>query len=377
LQVSRRHRGRLVRGLLRFVLMVVLPVAACVYGAIWWGKSARYIVTENAYVKSNILAIAPEIDGKVVTVEVTENAAVRKGEPLFRINPRPFEIAVEAARQQLRAARSEIEAKRAEYRGGLEETRMAEERGRYVSREMQRQQTLLERGAATQSKLDERQHEAEMAARAIRMMGERNRKILVELGGSLELPTEQHPKVMKAQADLDKALLDLERTVVRAPADGIASNVKLQAGEYVEEAKPALTMVETGNTWIEANLKETQLTFLKVAQKAELVTDAYPDFKFKARVESLSPATGAEFALLPPQNASGNWVKVVQRLPVRLYVEPEQGLPVLRAGMTVTVSIDSERDRSLRVLVRELAQMLGIEGWLPNGFVNLFPADQG
>ena len=374
LQVTRHRRGRLTRALMRFVLMLVLPLAACIYGAIWWGQSARYIVTENAYVKSNILAIAPEIDGKVASVAATENAAMRRGDVLFRIDARPFEIAVDAARQQLRGARTEIEAKRAEYRGGLEETRMAEERGRYMSREMLRQQTLIERGASTQAKLDERQHEAEMASRSIRMMSERNRKTLVELGGTLDLPSDQHPKVMKAQADLDKALLDLERTTIRAPADGIASNVRLQAGEYVEAAKPAMTMVETGSTWIEANLKETQLTFLKVAQKAELVSDAYPDFRFKARVESLSPATGAEFALLPPQNASGNWVKVVQRVPVRLYVEPQPDMPSLRSGMTVTVTIDSERDRSLRILVREFVALLGIAGFVPDAFINLFPA---
>ena len=151
----------------------------------------------------------------------------------------------------------------------------------------------------------------------------------------------------------DAARLDLERTVVRAPVGGIVSNVKLQAGEYVNSGKPVFSIIARQQPWVEANLKETELTHIHVGQKATVVVDAYPDLVWQAEVQSISPATGAEFAVLPPQNATGNWVKVVQRLPVRLQLQERPGAPPLRAGMTVSASIDTVRERHLLTVIKE------------------------
>ena len=171
--------------------------------------------------------------------------------------------------------------------------------------------------------------------------------MLAALGGDPEMPTDEHPLVREKKAERDSAKLDLERTTIKAPIGGTAVNVKLQPGEQVKAATPLFVLVSKTRPWVEANMKETDLTHVKPGQKASVVLDIYPDVTWSAEVESISPATGAEFAILPPQNASGNWVKVVQRLPVRVRLLPSQGEPPLRAGMTATVTIDINRQRSL------------------------------
>jgi len=361
--------------MVRFLLMVVAPLAAVIYGALWWGHSQRYVTTENAYVKSNIIAIASEVVGRVVEVNAEEHRQVRQGDILLRLDPRPYEVAVAGARADLAGARSEIEALRAQYRSGIAAERELAQRVRYLEREFERQQQLAQRGVATQVRLDDAAHQLETARLAQRGQVERNRIVLAELGGDANIPAEQHPKFLHALARVDEAELNLSRTVIRAPADGIASNVRLQVGEYVKDEDPIFSVIESGYTWIEANLKETQLTHLLLGHRATVIADAYPDVTFEAVVQTISPATGAEFALLPPQNASGNWVKVVQRLPVRLVIEEKPGQPVLRAGMSVGVSIDTERDRSTRTLVREVLAWLGLDGIVPQSMLAFLPGD--
>ena len=155
--------------------------------------------------------------------------------------------------------------------------------------------------------------------------------------------------------------MNLERTVVRSPTQGVVSNVDLQVGEYVEEGKPVFSLMSTSGLWVEANLKETQLTHVREGQNATLSVDAYPQFEWESRVASLSPGTGAEFSLLPPQNATGNWVKVVQRVPVRLDIVQDPDAPTLRAGMSVTVKIDTEYERPLPGFVQSALAIVGYE----------------
>ena len=173
------------------------------------------------------------------------------------------------------------------------------------------------------------------------------RRVLTALNGDPELPADDHPLVREKSAARERAALDLARTTVRAPVDGVVVNLRVQRGEQVKASTPLFALVALSRPWIEANFKETELTHVRVGQKARIVLDTYPDSAWEAVVDSVSPATGAEFAILPPQNASGNWVKVVQRLPVKLRVLPHQGEPPLRAGMTATVSIDTGRQRSI------------------------------
>ena len=360
-----RRRPGLPRRLLRFVLLLVVPVVAVGYGAVWWGESMRWVTTENAYVRANVVAISADVAGRVIEVDVKENQKVQRGQLLFRIDPRPFEIEVENRRAELAAVRAEIESKRAEYRSELQSVREAQEKVRFLDGEVSRQRQLTQRGVGTGVKLDEVEHQLELARRAVETANGEAQTILAELGGNVNIRAEQHPKFQAKLAELDRAELDFDRTSILAPSSGVVGNVKLQLGEYVRSGTAIFSLVQTDSPWVEANLKETQLTHVRLGQKATIVADAYPDISYRTTVQSISPATGAEFSLLPPQNASGNWVKVVQRVPVRFAIEPEPDQPPLRSGMTVTVSIDTERDRSPKTMLREAVAWLGLDGVLP------------
>nr|MBC8240484.1 HlyD family secretion protein [Alphaproteobacteria bacterium] len=348
-----RRRRRWIQGLTRFVLMLVIPILGVLYGAGLWAESLRYVNTENAYVKSHVLAVSADISGRVVEINARDNQAIKRGDTLFRIDPHSFQLEVDAKLAEFDTIRLEIEAKRIAYRAGLRAIEEARESVRYMDQEYVRAAELTKRGVGTTFKADSAKHDLEMAKRQLSTQVESNKMVLAELGGDPNRPADQDPEYHKVLADYGVAQLDLERTVVRAPVDGIASNVKLRLGEYVRAGTPVFAMVESGDLWIEANLKETQLTFVRLGQKATVVADAYPDESYNAVVESISPATGAEFALLPPQNASGNWVKVVQRIPLRLRITDVEGRKSLRAGMTVTISIDTERERSLGRVIHD------------------------
>lgn len=369
----RNVTGFVLRRLLRPVLLIGVPAVGLFYGAMLWAANSRYITTENAYVKANLTAISADLDGRVIEVGVRENDLVTRGQVLFRLDPRPFDIAVAGARAALGNARAEIEALKAAYRTGLQQVAEAETRIAYMQRQFNRQQTLNSRGVATEARLDEARNDLDIAQRELATLRERIKQVLAELGGDPALPVEAHPKFQQALAALERAQLDVDHTHILAPADGTVSNINLQIGEYVEEGKALFALIERSGQWVETNLKETQLTHVRLGQKAQLVADAYPDATCAAVVDSLSPATGAEFALLPPQNASGNWVKVVQRLPVRLRLDDGCDRDKLRAGMSVAVKIDTERDRSLRVVVQETLRDWGLDGIVPAGLVAMLP----
>lgn len=356
-----RHQLSLLRPLVRLLLMVALPLAAAIYGAVWWGQSMRYITTENAYVKADVIAISADVTGRIIDIDARENERVNGGQVLLRIDPRTFEIVIAEAKAELDRVGAEIEATRAQYRSGLREVQSHQERVRYLQGEFERQQTLNRRGVGTGARLDEARHELEMARREVVTAGERNRKLLAELLGNPEIKATAHPKYLAALAKLDRAELDFDRTNVLAPADGIVGNIKLQVGEYVEEGDALFSLVLIDRPWIEANLKETQLTHVRVGQAVTFVVDSYPDTEWRGSIASIAPATGAEFSLLPPQNASGNWVKVVQRVPVRIELASPRPELALRAGMTVQVSIDTGREHDPYALVRDAMALIGAE----------------
>lgn len=355
-----RRRSGLPRRLLRFVLLLVVPVVAVGYGAVWWGESMRWVTTENAYVKANVVAISADVSGRVIEVAVKENQRVNRGQLLFRLDPRPFEIDVENRRAELAGVRAEIESKRAEYRSELQSAREAQEKVRYLEGEVARQRQLTQRGVGTAVKMDEVEHQLELSRRGLETANGEAQMILAELGGNANIRAEQHPKFQAKLAELDKAELDFERTSILAPSNGIVGNVKLQLGEYVRSGTAMFSLVQTDAPWVEANLKETQLTHVRLGQQATIVADAYPDVAYRTTVQSISPATGAEFSLLPPQNASGNWVKVVQRVPVRILIERHEDDPPLRAGLSTEVSIDTEHHRELPGPFAKLAEAVGL-----------------
>lgn len=352
---------RFIRRATRTALLLIVPACILMAGAYWFMTSGRYVTTENAYVKSEIIAVSPSIDGRVVDVLVSDNERVRRGDVLFRLNARPHQIAVDQAESKLAAARQEIDRRRAEFRQVQAEIEEAQERVSYFSNEFNRQQALASRGVATRASLDEAQFELMTARQAVNTLRQKSQTVLASLGGDPLKAAELHPLFTEAEAELNQAKLRLEYTNIVAPHDGIVSQMRLQSGEWVEEGDPVFGVISTEGLWVEANLKETQLTHMREGQPVEVEIDAYPGVKWPATIGSISPATGAEFAVLPPQNASGNWVKVVQRLPVRIEILEFVDRPVLRAGMTATITVDTEQDKSFDTVWGQYMETL--DGW--------------
>ena len=377
-----RRSGRFV---LRTVLLVVVPLAAVLASLYLYAESGRYVTTENAYIKSNIVAVSSDVSGRVEWVGVDDNALVRAGQILFRLDQRPFRIAYDRSEAELDLVRTEVEHLRTDYHEAVARMAAEEERVQFLARRLARQKTLKERKLGSEQAYDEAAHDLSLAQRQVRVLRQRVQRALRSLGGDPDMAAEEHPRFLRARAERDQAAIALADTTVEAPVDGVVSNMKLQAGEYVEEGHAVFSIIENGKVWIEANLKETDLTHVLEGQSASITVDAYPGVEWPATVDAIAPATGAEFSVLPPQNATGNWVKVVQRIPVLLDVEqPPKGNP-LRAGMTVTVSIDTERERTMPEPLRlwfdddVLAQVrtLGRSLRAPIGFVSSAQAAGG
>ena len=344
-----RGLGRLA---LRTVLLVVVPVVAVLVGVYIYAESGRFVTTENAYIKSNVVAISSDVSGRVEWVGVDDNSLVRKGQILFRLDQRPFRIALERAEAELELVRTQVEQLRADYHEAVARVATEAERVRFLDRQLARQQTLKERKLASEQAYDVAAHDFSLAKRQVRVLRQRVQGVLQSLGGNPDIRAEEHPRFLRARTERDQAAIALADTSIEAPVDGVVSNMKLQAGEYVEEGHAVFSIIENRKVWVEANLKETQLTHILEGQSASIAVDAYPGVEWPATVDAIAPATGAEFSVLPPQNATGNWVKVVQRIPVLLDVEqPPKGHP-LRAGMTVTVAIDTERERAMPASLR-------------------------
>jgi membrane fusion protein (multidrug efflux system) len=345
----------------RVVLLVVVPLVAVVAGLYVYATGGREVETDNAYVKANIVPISSVVSGRVIEVLARDNERVEAGAPLFRLDPEPFQIAVDGARAQMDVVRTDVQSLRAEYRVTLQDAAEARSGIDFLEKQLARQEYLKEKGMTRGDTYDEARHNVEAAKRRLDSIREKTNRVIAELSGDPNMPVERLPRYAEARAAYDAAMLDLSRALIKAPFTGVVSNMKLQVGEFVEKGAPMFSLVESGPLWIEANYKETQLTYMTVGQPAKVVADAYPDHEWPASVEAIASATGAEFAVLPPQNATGNWVKVVQRVPVRIKVEQSPGMPQLRAGMTVAVTVDTGRPRGLPRAVQKMID----NGWLP------------
>ena len=377
-----RRAGRLA---LRTVLLVVAPLAAAAVGVYLYAESGRYVTTENAYIKSNVVAISSDVSGRVEWVGVDDHALVRKGQILFRLDQQPFRIALDRAEAQLALVRTQVENLRTDYHEAVARVAAEEERVKFLARQLSRQKRLKDLELGSEQAYDVAAHDLSLAERQVRVLRRRVQRALQSLGGDPGMAVEAHARYLRARAERDQAAIAFADTSIEAPVDGITSNMKLQAGEYVEEGEAVFTIIEHGRIWVEANLKETQLTHVLEGQLASVTVDAYPGVEWSATVDAIAPATGAEFSVLPPQNATGNWVKVVQRIPVLLDVEQPPGGSPLRAGMTVAVSIDTERERTMPESLRPwfdddvLAQVrtLGRSLRAPAGFVSSAQAAGG
>lgn len=326
-----------------FALGIVVASAVTVW-AIWGGGSSVH--TENAYVKADKISLAPEVSGIVAEVAVRANQAVNKGDLLVQLDDTPFRLAVAEAEAHLAQVKNQVHARQAEYAEAEAELQQAQTDAEFFRRQLERNEKLG-KVALSESQLDESRQKLDQARARIAISSEKLASLRAELGGNSQVPLEQQADVMVAQAQLDKARYQLLRTRIVAPVAGVIANEAPQVGEMAPAGLSVVSMLGTEAMWVEANLKETQLENVRAGQQAEITVDAYPGVKFQALVESLSGASGSEFALIPPQNASGNWVKVVQRVPVRLRLLPAEDRPVLRAGMSAEVEIDISEDKKL------------------------------
>ncbi len=339
----------------RRVLLLAGPLAILAGGLYFYLHGGRVVTSDNAYVHADKLTVTTEVAGAVTEVDVRENQRVTAGQVLFRLDDELYRIAVAQAVAQLNGVRLDLGTLRGTYQQKLAAIDEAREAAGFAERELRRQEELSRTQVASVAQLDEARHAVDAAHRRMQVLEKDAATVLASLGG-LDRPDEQNPRFVQAKAQLDKAERDLRNTVIRAPISGIAANVtNLPVGSFLEPAQPAFTLVATDHVWIEANLKETELTYLRAGNPVTIEVDTYPHHKWVGRVADIGPATGAEFALIPPQNASGNWVKTVQRIPVRVRIESQDPRRPLRTGMSAEVSIDTGHTRSLR----DLAQVFG------------------
>ncbi|MGQ9425787.1 HlyD family secretion protein [Gilvimarinus sp. F26214L] len=330
----------------RILLLVVVP-AIVLGGALGiYLHGGRFVETDNAYVKADVVPISAEVSGTISRVHVSANQAVEAGQLLFSIDSEPFAVNVEKARAKLAQVRTELAALQSSYREADARIGLAASNLAFAIRELERQRDLQGRDFVSASALDTLNQQVEVHRREQELVRLDLQRIAASLGGDADRPLEKHPAYRAALADLEEARLQLRRVDVRAPRNGTLSKAPL-VGQYIRAGNMITALVCNDQVWVEANLTEKELTHLRIGQVATVELDSYPGRRWHGSVESISPATGAEFSIIPAQNATGNWVKVPQRVPVRIRLESGGDAPPLRAGLSAVVEIDTRHQRKL------------------------------
>jgi len=324
----------------RRLMLWGIPLVVTVVAVYLYGSSGRYVSTDNAYIQRDRVDVVPQVSGDVVEIYVKENDRVSAGQVILSIDDRNFKIAVDAAESRLATARSEVASAQAAYREKSGEIELARRASEYSVREFQRQDELAVRKLVPQSTLDSAHRSAELASGSVGVLQLQQAQLGAQLGGTPAAPVDSYPQVRAAAAEVERAKLDLSRTRLLAPQAGSISHLP-KVGSRVEIGRAAFAIVTDRNVWVEANFKETDLEWVRPGQPVDVEIDTYSSHRWKGQVQSIAQATGAEFSLLPAQNASGNWVKVVQRIPVRIALVAGANDPPLRDGMSATVDIDT------------------------------------
>ncbi|MGJ5204300.1 HlyD family secretion protein [Bradyrhizobium sp. HKCCYLR20261] len=339
--VLRRYR--------RTLLLVVLPLVAAIGGFVLYLNGGRYVTTDDAYVGAQKVLITPDISGKIIKVLVKEGQQVQKGDELFEIDAVPYRLAVDQAKAALAQARTAYDNLTANIKIYGQMLDLANQGIDLKQKDVERKQTLAKNNFGSQLDLDNAANALVTAGAQAQFIKQQLSNAKTQLLGNPELRLEEFPPYIQAKAKLEDAQRDLDHTILRAPMPGIATQVdQIQLGRFVAAGTPVFSVIDISNPWVDANPKESDFTYVAVGQPVELDVDAFPNHRFKGTVGSLSPGTGAQFAILPPQNATGNFVKVVQRVPIRIYFDKnDKFVAKLKAGMSVNVSVDTGHERTL------------------------------
>ena len=398
--------------LMRFVLLIIIPTLIVLITIGYFYSLGRYITTENAYIKAPIISVQSQVSGRIEKVFVKDNQKVKKGDRLFKIDTEKLELNLSEQKQNLINIIKEIENRKSKYNEAKKEVKLAREEIRFYASEIKRVKNivdieiklakekvefhktelnriknLVEKGVGIKRKLDEARYLFNSAVNNLRYVDLNNdlekikysylsskqklkitedklKTILTTLNSNQNVKPSEHPLYLKHLSKLNQIKFDIQQANVFAKQDGIIAKLSLEEGEYIDIGKILFAIVDEKNSWLEANLKETELTNIKEGQSAFFVPDAYPDSTWKASVQSISPATGAEFSILPPQNSSGNWVKVVQRIPVKLMIgdlienyDEKKNKKDLRVGMSVSVTIDTGYENDVPIIIRPFASI--------------------
>jgi membrane fusion protein, multidrug efflux system len=344
-----------VRRNLRMILIVVVPAIAAVAGLGLYLSGGRYISTDNAYVGAQKVLITPDISGKVSRIVIHEGQHVAPGDILFEIDPEPFRLALAQAQAKLASVQVDFANLKSNAKSLATLAELSQKNVELKQRDVERKSALVAKSTGSQLDLDNSASATVTAQLMTQFALQQKTSTLNQLLGDPELPIEEFPAYRQAKAAVEQAERDLNHTTLRAPISGAATQAdNIQLGRFVVAGTPVFSVVDDTAPWVDANPKETDITYLRVGQKVSIDVDTFPGHTFHGTVSSVSPGTGAQFAILPPQNASGNWVKVVQRVPVRIVFDPDQATGDLRSGMSVWVEIDTGRSRSLGTLLASL-----------------------
>jgi membrane fusion protein (multidrug efflux system) len=354
-KIGAQPRRRLMAGLRayrRTLLLVVLPLVAVIVGFVFYLNGGRYVTTDDAYVGAQKVLITPDISGKIEKVVVREGQRVNAGDVLFEIDPVPFRLAVQQAQATLDQAHTTYDNLKANIKIYDDMADLMRKGVDLKQRDVDRKSTLVKSTFGSQLDLDNSSTSLVTAQAELEFVKQQTSSAKTQLLGNADLPLEQFPPYVLAKAALGQAERNLDHTVMRAPMSGIATQVdQIQLGRFVMAGAPVFSVIDTAKPWVDANLKESDFTYVTEGQKVDIDIDAFPDHVFKGTIGSLSPGTGAQFAILPPQNATGNFVKVVQRVPVRIYFDSaDKFVQKLKAGMSAYTTIDTGHRRSLAAL---------------------------
>jgi membrane fusion protein, multidrug efflux system len=342
------------------MLLIVLPLVALAIGFAWWLTGGRYVETDNAYVAADKVLITPQVSGAILSVHVVEGQRVAVGDELFDIDPAAYRTALALAKGRLAAAQVAFENLRTSYISNQDQIKMGQQAVELRQADFDRKMALLNQHAGTRVDSDTAAAALIQARQILTFVQQQQNATLVKLGGAVDASIDNFPDYVQAKSQVEDAERNLANTKILAPIAGIATQVtQIQLGRLAPAGSPVFAIIADKGLWIDVNPKESDLTYVHTGLPATVTVDAFPDRQWRGAVCSIAPGTGAQFAVLPPQNASGNWVKVVQRVPLRVCIDDSQDGATLRAGMSAYVAIDTGRSRSIAGVVNDL------KNWIP------------